>query len=126
MVRTENVSVDFCVGDLTPKIVGDHKVVYAPPRVVLARVEPVGPPGIDSRGVRVEIPKCVGEPGLQQLCELGTLLVGEPSVLMVGLRIFQVDLLMGDILIATQHHRFLLCERGDIRPEGVLPLHAKR
>ena len=68
----------------------------------------------------------VGETGSEQLGHLGALLIGEAGAEMVGLRVLDVYLLVGDVHVSTDDDRFLLVEVEEVVAEGILPLHAVR
>ena len=124
MVRPENLGVNLRPGETLAQAVGDDEIVDAPAGVLLAGLEAVGPPGIDVCLVRVEVTERVGETCVEQLLELGTLLVGEACVLAVALRVLQVDFLMGDVHVAADDDGLAGVEPQEIVAEGVLPRHA--
>ena len=123
MVAAHHLGVDFGAGHLFHQPVGDKEVVDAPSRVFLPCLKAVAPPGIDAGGVRILRAEGVGEAGGQQLGHLLALLVGEAGVAAVGFGIFQVDLLVRHVHVATDDDRFLLIQRADVGAEVVLPLH---
>ena len=66
----------------------------------------------------------VGETAVEQHRHLLALLIGEARVVAVGLGIFDIDLLVCHVHIATDDDRFLIVECQKEVPEVVLPLHA--
>ena len=66
----------------------------------------------------------VCEPGGEQRAEARALLVGEAGVEVVRVRVFEVDLLVGNVHVAADNHAFALGQAADIGPEGIFPLHA--
>ena len=70
------------------------------------------------------MPEGVGEPCLEQARHLLSFLVGEPSVLAVCLRVFQVDFLMGHVEVAAYDDGFLGLQLLEELQKVVLPLHA--
>jgi len=69
----------------------------------------------------LEFAERVDESRPQQAVEPGSFLVGETGVAAVGFGVGQVDLPMGDIKIATEHHRLRLLEIADEFKEGRVP-----
>ena len=67
----------------------------------------------------------IGEPGGQELGELPPLLIGEARVAAVGLWVFQVDLLMGDVEVAAVDHGLDRVKLLHVFAQGVLPAHAE-
>ena len=66
----------------------------------------------------------VGESVVEPCCKLTPFLVGESGVHTVGFGIFQVNLLVCHVEVATHYHRFLLVESLDICEEIVFPSHS--
>ncbi len=92
MVGAEYLVVDGGTEELGLQTVGDEEIVDAPPCVLLAGLETVGPPGVDVLPVGIEVTERIGEARRQQFAELAALLVRESGVAAVGLGILQVDL----------------------------------
>lgn len=109
---------------LRAQAVGHQEVVDAPPRVLLARTEAVGPPRVHARRVGVEVAEGVGEACGEQLAELLPLLVGEARVAPVGLGVLQVNLLVGHVHVAADDDGLPRVEFLQIAAELVFPLHA--
>jgi len=105
---------------------GAEPVVDAPAGVLLAGMEAVGPPGVDVGLVGVEVAEGVDEASLEQLGELRALLVGEPGVLVVRLRILQVYLLVRHVHVAADKDGLAAVEHGEGEAEGIVPRHAAR
>ena len=123
MVRTEDLGVDLRVHHPLRQSVGEEEVVDAPPGVLLARMESVRPPGVGHlRGV--EAAEGVGEATFEQRRHLFALLVGEARVAAVGLRILDIDLLVGHIEVATDDDGLLAVQPVEIGLKVGLPLHA--
>ena len=80
MVGAEYLVVDGGTEELGLQTVGDEEIVDAPPCVLLAGLETVGPPGVGAFGVGIEMAEGIGESGGEQVGELAALLVGESGV----------------------------------------------
>lgn len=103
---------------------GGDEVVDPPSRVLLPCFEAVGPPGIDVRLVGMEVAEGVYEAASEKLCHLAPLLVGEAGVVVVGLRVLEVDLLVCDIQVAAEDDRLVRVQPQEVSAERILPLHA--
>lgn len=122
VVGAEDLGVDLGGCDLVPEGVGDEEVVQPPTDVLLAGVESVRPPGIFHL-VRVLEPPGVSETRVQKPGELAALLIGEPGVAAVRVRILDVYLIVGHVHVTADHHTLPCGEAGKIFPEIILPPH---
>jgi len=73
----------------------------------------------------VQVPEAVHEPGVEQLSEPSALLVGETCGTAVGARVLQVDLLVGHVQVAAEHHGLLRRALHEEGPHPVLEIHAE-
>lgn len=74
--------------------------------------------------LRVELTEAVNETSFHQLAETFALIRGEASIFLVPLGILQVNLLVCDIQVTTQHHRLLYVQLTQVRPEVHIPSFA--
>ena len=123
MVAAHDFGVDGGVGDLAEEALAGDEVVDAPSGVLLPGLEAVGPPGVGDLG-GVEGAEGVDEAAAEQLAELRALLVGEAGIAAVGLRVFQVYLLVGHVEVAAEDDGFLTVEVHEVGTEVVVPRHA--
>ena len=124
VVAAHDVGVDCGGLELGLEAVGAEPVVDAPAGVLLAGMESVAPPGVDVGCVGEEMTEGVGEPCGEQFGELGTLLVGETCVEMVGFGVLDVDFLVRHVHVATDEHGLRLVQSLEVEAEGVVPGHA--
>ena len=124
MVRAHNLRVDTRGGDLVADAVGAEEVVDSPAHVPLSRPGAEAPPAVGIHGIGVEVAEGVGEAGREQHAELFALLIGEAGVFVVGVGVFEVDLLMGHVHVAADDHGLLGVQRAGIGTEIILPGHA--
>ena len=77
----------------------------------MAKISPathhIGPEGVGVLLIRLKVPEGVDKPSLQQLSEPIPLLLSESSILLVRLRVLQVDLLVCNVHVTTDDHWFL-------------------
>ena len=104
VVGAEDFVVDVGGENAVAEGVRDDEIVDAPPGVVRAGVEAVGPPGILHLVGMLETPG-VDETGGQQIAELRPFLVRKTGVAAVRSGILNVDFLVGDIQVAAQDDR---------------------
>ena len=123
VIGTEDLGVDGGALQAVRQPVGDAEVVDAPPGILFPGFEPVGPPGVNAFRIGVEVPEGVGESGVQKIGEFAPLFVGESGVFPVGLGVFQIDLLMGDVQVPAEDHGLLFVQPLQVFPEGVFPAH---
>src|SRR5690606_25419562 len=83
------------------------KIINTPPDVPGATVVHPAPPRV-MPGARLEHAESIHEATLEQMREIGTLLVGEPRVAPVGARVCQVDLGVRDVQVAAEDDRLAL------------------
>ena len=107
MVGTHDLVIDGSSRDLVSHPVGCQEIVDAPAGIILPCLEPVAPPGVGSRHIRVQMPEGIRKAGIQELAEALPFLVGEAGAATVGGRIFQVDLIVCYIQITADDDRFL-------------------
>ncbi len=101
-----------------------HKVIEPPAHVLFAAVHHVGPEGVSVGLLGVKLAEAVDEASLQQLAEALSLLRGEACVFLVSLWVFQVDLLVCDVEVTTQHQGLLYVQLAQVRPEVHVPRFA--
>ena len=122
MIGSEDFRMDLCVLQPVRKASGADKIIDPPSRVFFPCLKPVGPPGIFGFA-RMGIAPAVAEAGGEQFAHFAPLLVGEAGVEMVRGGILQVNLLVGDVHVAADHHALLRGQAAHIGAERVLPLH---
>ena len=81
------------------------EIVDAPPRVLRPGAEPVGPPRINPRLIRVKVAECINEARVEKLRELLPLLVSKARILSVRLRVLQVNLLVSHVHVSRHDDR---------------------
>lgn len=80
------------------------------PGVAAARPADITPPTVRAGFVRIEIAEGVDKARRQQLGKFAAFLVGKTGVHAVGFGVFQVNLLVGHVKVATDHHGFFLIQ----------------
>ncbi len=123
MIAPKDFRMNFAVRNPVFHPFRDQKIIDPPACVLFPCPETVRPPAINSFRFRIEIPKAVHPAGCEQFGHLTALLVGKTGVLPVGFRALQVDLLMGNIHIPADDHRFFLIQVPDISSKCVLPFY---
>lgn len=121
MVAPQRLVADLAVAQARHQARGQHKVIEPPADVLLATAHHVGPEGVGVLLLGVELAEAVGESRLEQLAEALPLLGSEAGVLLVPLGVLQVDLLVRDVEVATQHHGLLDVELAQVRAEVLVP-----
>ena len=106
-----------------PQSVRDDEVINTPTRILLTRLESVGPPGI-LHLLRIFETEAVSKASSEQFAELGTFLISKASIMTVGLGILDINLFMSHIQVTTKDNGFLLIETLEIGTEGIFPRHA--
>lgn len=124
VVASLHLVTDLAVAKAGQQTAGQHKVVEPPSHVFVTSVHHIGPEGVGVGLLGVELTEAVHETGLQQLAETLALLGSEACVLLVSFGILQIDLLVGDVQVAAQHHRLLDVQLTEIRSEGGVPSFA--
>lgn len=116
--------MDRRIRDLLAQPRRRHEVVDAPARIRIARLAQVRPPRVDARAVRVERAERVDEARIKELRELAALLIREARIVVIRLRVLEVDLRVRDIEVAADDDRLLRIQSHEVRAERILPLHA--
>ena len=88
------------------EIIGGDKIIDPPPNIAGTGTPAVGPPGIGTGGVGMEVAKGIEKALGEEVGHTLALLIGKAGIFAVGLGVGQVDLLMGNIEVATINHRF--------------------
>uniref|UniRef100_A0A3B3VLB5 Zinc finger protein 585A-like n=1 Tax=Poecilia latipinna TaxID=48699 RepID=A0A3B3VLB5_9TELE len=99
----------------------EQEIVKPPAHVLRPGIHHVGPEGVGVGLLRVKLTEAVHEAGRQQLAEPFALLRGEARILLVALRVLQVDLLMRNVEIAAQHQGLLDVELAQVSSEVYVP-----
>lgn len=121
VVASHRLVTDLAVAQAWQQAGGQHKVIEPPAHVLITAAHHVGPEGVGVGLVGVDLAEAVGESGFQQLGEALALLRSEAGVFLVPLGVLQVDLLVGHIEVATQHHGLLHVQLAQIQPEVHVP-----
>lgn len=124
VVASPHLVPDLTVAQGGQQTAGQHKVVEPPAHVFVTSVHHIGPEGVGVGLLRVQLTEAVHEPGFQQLAETLALFGGEACALLVAFGILQVDLLVGDVEVATQHHWLLYVQLAEVRPKVNVPCFA--
>ena len=90
------------------EIVGGYKIIDPPANISGPCTRPVGPPGIGTRFFGVKVAKTIKKAFGKEVGYALALLIGKAGVFAVGLGVGKVDLLVGNIEIATENDR-LFC-----------------
>ena len=123
MVRAKNITVDGCILNLRRQPVRDQPIVDAPSRVIFPGIKAVAPPAVCPQRVRMAKAKGIRKATIQKRRKLLPFLIGKACISPIWPGILQIDLLMGDIEIPTDHHRFLCIQGHQMVSEGIFPLH---
>ena len=104
MIRTKNIIVDkrFFDPSLFDNIFGNKKIIDAPSDVAFPCLESIRPPRI-FYGIRIKISKGVHIAVFNNPIEPVTLDSQKTGRFFIGFRIFQVDFIVGRVVIATNH-----------------------
>ena len=101
MIRTHDIFIDNGVLQCVFQRIRHKEIVDTPACVLGSGTETVGPPGIGAFQIGIKVPEGVDKAGFGQSCKFVPLFVRETGVSAVGLRIFEVDLLMGNIQVTA-------------------------
>jgi len=123
MVAAKDVVKDLGRLQARGKTLRHKEVVDTPAHVLLSGMETIAPPTVAVGRVGIEVAERVDESAVEQRGHLCPFLVREARVHAVRFGILQVNLLMGDVHVATHDDRLLLVELYEIVAEGVLPSH---
>ena len=110
------------IGELLHQYLGGAKVVQPPANVSLAGSCSIRPPTVAFGRVRVQVTETINEVRFKDGVETGAFFVGKASVFAVWLWVGQVDLLVGDVKIATENHGLGRFECFDVGEEVDIPL----
>lgn len=121
MVAPQRLVADLAVAQARHQARGQHKVIEPPADVLLATSHHVGPEGVGVLLLGVELTEAVGESRLEQLAEALPLLGSEAGIFLVPLGVLQVDVLVRDVEVATQHHGLLDVELAQVHAEVLVP-----
>lgn len=121
VIASLHLVANLAVTQAWQQTVRQHKVIEPPAHVLIAGVHHVGPEGVGVGLLGVELAEAVDETGFQQLAETLALFSGEACVLLVPLGVLQVDLLVCDVKVATQHHGLLYVQLAQVHPEVHVP-----
>lgn len=124
VVTSPHLVTDLTVAQGGQQTAGQHKVVESPAHVFVASVHHIGPEGVGMGLLGVQLAEAVHKSGFQQLGETLALFGGEACVLLVSFGILQIDLLVGDVEVATQHYWLLYVQLAEVRPEVNVPRFA--
>ena len=124
MIAAIDVGANFGAADSAGSILRNDKIVYTPSGVSFPCAHAVGPPGVCSCFIRMQVAKAVYKSGLQQAGELVAFLIGKTGAVMIALRVFQVYFLMSNIQISAVEHSLALAELGEIVSHIVFKFHA--
>ena len=75
VIGTEDIGMDCCLFQFLIQAFRCDKIVDTPSGVLLARLKPVRPPGVDAFRIRIEKAERIGEAGSQQLAELAPIFI---------------------------------------------------
>ena len=121
MVAAVDVCIDGGGLDAAAQFFGGEEIVDAPAGVCEAGFAQVRPPGVGAGGIGVEGAVGVEEAGGEEFLEFAALFVGEAGVVVVRLRVFEVDVLMRDVEVAAEKNGLFDINRLQICTEYILP-----
>ena len=108
VIRTEDIGMDCCLFQFLIQAFRCDKIVNTPSGVLLARLKPVRPPGIDAFRIRIEKAERISEAGTKKFRHLGAFLIRETGILAVRLRILEVNLFVCNVQVAAEDDGFCL------------------
>ena len=108
MITAHNLVHDGYIPDLVTTRFRNKEIVNAPPRVPFAGLEHIGPPGIGPFPIRIEHTEGVNESPGKERIKLLPLLVRKAGIVMIGIRVLEVDGFMGHIHVPADDGYFLL------------------
>ena len=73
--------------------------------------------------VRIEIPEGVNKAALDDSIHLGTLFISKSGVASVGLRILNINLVMGDVKVSAVYYRLGSFQFFDLCEKNIFPRH---
>ena len=100
---------------------GGSEVVDAPSDILFPSAMLVAPPGVIS-AFGFKVTEGIDEPGVEDLVKCLPLLDRESRIAGIILRASQIDLVVGDIHIATENNRFRFLEMDEVVDEGGGPI----
>ena len=118
--------MNLCARQPVLQALGNTEIINPPPSILLARLKPVRPPGINALFIRVKIAVRVDISRVQKLRKLASLLIRKSGIFPVRLWIFQVNLRVCHIQIPTENNRLFLLQLLQKLAEIILPLHPVR
>lgn len=124
VVTSPHLVTDLAVAQAGQQTAGQQKVVEPPAHVFVTSVHHIGPEGVGVGLLGVQLAEAVHETRFQQLAETLALFGGEAGVLLVPFGILQVDLLVGDVEVAAQHHWLLYVQLAQVCPKVNIPRFA--
>lgn len=124
MIAAEDLVVDRGIDDAIAQPRRGDEVVDAPAGIRVARLAQIRPPGVDARALRVKRAERIEEARSEELREFAALFISKAGIVMIRLRVLEVDFRMGDIEVAADDDGLFRVESREIGTEGVLPLHA--
>ena len=104
MIAAENIGANRGGNQAALQTIRSEKIVNPPTRILLAGMEPIAPPAVCSRQIRMEIPESIRKTGGKELRHFSALLVAESRVAAVGAGVLQVYLLMRHVKITAHDH----------------------
>jgi hypothetical protein len=113
----ENLGVDDAIGC----VVTDKEIVDTPSNIARPRAHTIAPPTIGIARIGIKMAEAVGKARLEQFAKTAPLFVGKTCMATVGIGIFEIDLVMCDIEVATGHNRLVLSESRQERAIGAIP-----
>ena len=75
VIGTEDIGMDCCLFQFLIQAFRCNKIVDTPSGVLLARLKPVRPPGVDAFRIRIEKAERIGEAGTEKFGHLGAFLI---------------------------------------------------
>ena len=108
MIAAENIGANRGGNQAALQTIRSEKIVNPPTRILLAGMEPIAPPAVCSRQIRMEIPESIRKTGGKELRHFSALLVAESRVAAVRFWIFQIDLLVGNVHITADNNLSLI------------------
>lgn len=102
----------------------EHEVVQAPAHVLGPRVHHVRPEGVGVGLFRIQLAEAIGKASGQELAETLALFGSEACVLPIAFRVLQVNLLVGNIEVTTQHQGLATVQVAQVCSEVYIPRFA--
>ena len=122
MITSHHIRFDHAVAQSRLHLITHDEIVQSPADVPRPRIAHVAPPSVSARFIGVQMSEGVEEAAFQHARHPVSLLLSEAGILLVGLRVGQVNFQMRDVEVAAQNNRLLIVQPLDVLQHVLVPL----